>query len=133
MDKNRAVVVTGIGVFTSIGCNRTDFWNSLIAGKSGIKRIQSFDPGGHKSQIGSEVISYKPEDYFDRKESRKMARVSQLASSAAIEAVRDAGLDLANEDRDRIGCVIGSAAGDYEHLEDQHIRFLKWDPGQSIQ
>jgi 3-oxoacyl-[acyl-carrier-protein] synthase II len=129
MDKNRAVVVTGIGVFTSIGCNRTDFWNSLIAGKSGIKRIQSFDPGGHKSQIGSEVISYKPEDYFDRKESRKMARVSQLASSAAIEAVRDAGLDLANEDRDRIGCVIGSAAGDYEHLEDQHIRFLKMGPG----
>ena len=88
MDKNRAVVVTGIGVFTSIGCNRTDFWNSLITGKSGIKRIQAFDPHGHKSQIGSEVISYKPEDYFDRKESRKMARVSQLASSAAIEAVR---------------------------------------------
>jgi 3-oxoacyl-[acyl-carrier-protein] synthase II len=129
MDKNRAVVVTGIGVFTSIGCNRVDFWNSLITGKSGIKRIQAFDPHGHKSQIGSEVISYKPEDYFDRKESRKMARVSQLASSAAIEAVRDAGLDLINEDRDRIGCVIGSAAGDYTHLEDQHIRFLKMGPG----
>jgi len=129
MDKNKAVVVTGIGVFTSIGCNRVDFWNSLITGKSGIKRIQAFDPDGHKSQIGSEVISYKPEDYFDRKESRKMARVSQLASSAAIEAVRDAGLDLNNEDRDRIGCVIGSAAGDYTHLEDQHIRFLKMGPG----
>jgi len=129
MDKNRAVVVTGIGVFTSIGCNRVDFWNSLITGKSGIKRIQAFDPHGHKSQIGSEVISYKPEDYFDRKESRKMARVSQLASSAAIEAVRDSGLDLNNEDRDRIGCVIGSAAGDYTHLEDQHIRFLKMGPG----
>src|SRR4030042_1962592 len=129
MDKNRAVMVTGIGVFTSIGCNRVDFWNSLITGKSGIKRIQAFDPHGHKSQIGAEVISYKPEDYFDRKESRKMARVSQLASSAAIEAVRDAGLDLINEDRDRIGCVIGSAAGDYTHLEDQHIRFLKMGPG----
>jgi len=129
MDKNRAVAVTGIGVFTSIGCNRVDFWNSLITGRSGIKRIQAFDPQGHKSQIGSEVISYKPEDYFDRKESRKMARVSQLASSAAIEAVRDAGLDLSNEDRDRIGCVIGSAAGDYTHLEDQHIRFLKMGPG----
>jgi len=129
MDKNRTVVVTGIGVFTSIGCNRTDFWNSLITGKSGIKKIQAFDSHAHKSQIGSEVISYKPEDYFDRKESRKMARVSQLASSAAIEAVRDAGLDLNNEDRDRIGCVIGSAAGDYTHLEDQHIRFLKMGPG----
>jgi 3-oxoacyl-[acyl-carrier-protein] synthase II len=129
MDKKRAVVVTGIGVFTSIGCNRDDFWDSLAKGRSGIRRIQAFDPQAHKSQIGSEVLSYKPEDYFDRKESRKMARVSQLASSAAIEAVKDAGLDLKNEDRDRIGCVIGSAAGDYEHLEDQHIRFLKMGPG----
>jgi 3-oxoacyl-[acyl-carrier-protein] synthase II len=129
MDKNRAIVITGIGIFTSIGCNRVDFWNSLITGTSGIRKIQAFDPQGHKSQIGSEVISYKPEDYFDRKESRKMARVSQLASSAAIEAVKDAGLDLNNEDISRIGCVIGSAAGDVTHLEDQHARFLKMGPG----
>jgi 3-oxoacyl-[acyl-carrier-protein] synthase II len=129
MIKNKSVVVTGIGVFTSIGSNRADFWNSLITGTSGIKRIQAFDPQGHKSKVGSEVITYKPEDYFDRKESRKMARVSQLASSAAIEAVKDASLDLKNEDLSRIGCVIGSAAGDLTHLEDQHIRFLKMGPG----
>lgn len=124
-----SVVVTGIGIFTSIGCNRLDFWNSIIAGKSGIKRIQAFDPSGHKSQISSEITDYKPEDYFDRKESRKMARVSQLTSSAAIEAINDAGLDLDNEDRTRIGCVIGSAAGDNTHLEEQHERFLKRGPG----
>ena len=129
MEDKKSVVVTGIGIFTSIGCNREDFWNSLITGRSGIKRIQAFDPQGHKSQIASEVLSYKPEDYFDRKESRKMARVSQLAASAAIEAVKDAGLDLNNEDRSRIGCVIGSAAGDTAHLEEQHIRFLKMGPG----
>ena len=129
MDRNKAVVVTGIGIFTSIGCNRVDFWNSLIEGKSGIKIIEAFDPQGHKSRIGSEVLSYNPENYFDRKESRKMARVSQLASSAAIEAVKDAGLNLDNEDRDRIGCVIGSAAGDMTNLGDQHIRFLKIGPG----
>lgn len=129
MEMNRAVVVTGIGIFTSIGCNRNDFWNSLVAGKSGIKRIQTFDPQGHKTQIGSEVLSYKPEDYFDRKESRKLARVSQFAASAAIEAVKDAGLDLKNEDRARIGCVIGSAAGDPVNIEDQYSRFLKMGPG----
>lgn len=129
MDKNKAVVVTGIGVFTSIGSNRVDFWNSLVSGTSGIKTIQAFNPQGHKSQIGSEVLSYNPENYFDRKEARKMARVSQLAASAAIEAVKDAGLDLDNEDRNRIGCVIGSAAGDMTNLEDQHIRFLKMGPG----
>jgi 3-oxoacyl-[acyl-carrier-protein] synthase II len=129
MDKYKAVVVTGIGIFTSIGTKHNDFWNSLVAGKSGVKRIQAFDPQGHKSQVGSEVLNYNPEDYFDRKESRKMARVSQLASSAAIEAVKDAGLDLENENRDRIGCIIGSAAGDMTNMEDQHIRFLKMGPG----
>lgn len=129
MEDNKAVVVTGIGIFTSIGCNRVDFWNSLIAGKSGVQKIQSFNPEGHKSQIASEVLYYNPEDYFDRKESRKMARVSQLASSAAMEAIKDAGLNLDSEDRGRIGCVIGSAAGDITHLEDQHIRFLKMGPG----
>ena len=129
MDKNIDVVVTGIGVFSSIGNSKTEFWNSIIQGKSGIRRIQSFDPTGHKSQIASEILNYKPEDFFDRKESRKMARVSQLASSAAIEAVRDANLDLDKEDRLRIGCVIGSAAGDYNHLEEQYLRFSKMGPG----
>ena len=129
MEYRKEVVVTGIGVFTSIGCNRFDFWESLIAGKSGITRIQAFDPTGHKSQVASEILTYNPEDYFDRKESRKMARVSQLASSAAIEAVKDAGLDLNNEDRTRIGCVIGSAAGDNTYLEEAHERFLKRGPG----
>ncbi|MCF8370726.1 MAG: beta-ketoacyl-ACP synthase II [Bacteroidales bacterium] len=129
IETKKTIVVTGIGVFTSIGCNRFDFWNSLISGKSGVKRIQVFDPEGHKSQIASEVLDYNPLEYFDRKESRKMARVSQLASSAAIEAVKDAGLDLDKEDRTRIGCVIGSAAGDYNYLEEAHIRFLSKGPG----
>lgn len=129
MEYKKQVVVTGIGVFTSIGCTRVDFWNSLIAGKSGVNIIQAFDPTGHKTQIASEILNYKPEDYFDRKESRKMARVSQLASSAAIEAVKDAGLDLNKEDRSRVGCVIGSAAGDTTHLTEQHERFLNKGPG----
>lgn len=129
MVSNKTVVVTGLGVFTSIGCNRTDFWESLIAGKSGIDRIQAFDPTGHRTQIASEIPTYNPGDYFDRKESRKMARVSQLASSAAIEAVKDAGIDLENEDRTRIGCVIGSGAGDYTYLEEATVRFNKMGPG----
>jgi 3-oxoacyl-[acyl-carrier-protein] synthase II len=129
MEYKKTVVVTGIGVFTSIGCNKSDFWDSLIAGKSGVNRIQAFDPTGHKSQIASEVLTYDPGDYFDRKESRKMARVSQFSSSAAIEAVKDAGLDLDTEDRTRIGCVIGSAAGDNTYLEEAHERFLKKGPG----
>lgn len=129
MEDKKTVAVTGIGVFTSIGCNRFDFWNSLINGRSGIKRIQAFDPSDHKSQVASEIPGYNPGDYFDRKEARKMARVSQLASSAAMEAIKDAGLDLDIEDRSRIGAVIGSGAGDYAYLEEAIDRFLKKGPG----
>ncbi len=129
MPDRRAVVVTGLGAFTSIGCNRTDFWSSLISGKSGIRRIQAFDPDGHMSQMASEITSFNPEDFISRKQARKMARVSQLASCAAIEAVRDAGLDLERENLGRIGCVIGSAAGDYTYLEEQYFRFQQKGPG----
>jgi len=129
LEYKQSAVVTGIGIFTSIGCNRIDFWDSLITGKSGVNRIQAFDPSGHKSQVASEILSYNPRDHFDRKESRKMARVSQLASSAAIEAVKDAGIDLSSEDRTRIGAVIGSGAGDYTYLEEATARFLKMGPG----
>jgi 3-oxoacyl-[acyl-carrier-protein] synthase II len=129
MHDEGAVVVTGIGVFTSIGCKRVDFWNALRSGQSGIRRIGAFAPDGHLSQIASEVIGFDPEDYVTYQQARKMARVSQLASCAAIEAVRDAGLDLDSENRARIGCVIGSAAGDYTNIEQQHLRFQRKGPG----
>lgn len=126
---NKKVVVTGIGIFTSVGNNRIDFWNSLINGKSGVRKIQSFDPDGHKTRIASEVRGFNPLDYFDRKQARKMARVSHLASAAAIEAVKDAGLDLEKENVLRVGSVIGSGTGDYNQLEEQTSRFLKMGPG----
>ncbi len=129
MPDEKAIVVTGIGVFTSIGSSRSDFWNSLISGKSGVRRIQAFDPVGHLSQIASEVTSFNPEDFISRKQVNKMARVSQLASCAALEAVRDAGLDLERENPARIGCVIGSAAGDYYNIEEQYLKFQKKGPG----
>jgi len=129
MPDEKEIVVTGIGVFTSIGCNRADFWNALTSGKSGIQRIRAFDPDGHLSQIASEIIPFNPEDFISRKQARKTARVSQLASCAAIEAVKDAGLDLESENLARIRCVIGSAAGDYANIEEQHLRFQQKGPG----
>ena len=129
MLNEKTIVVTGIGVFASIGCTRTDFWNALISGKPGVQRIQAFDPEGHLSQIASEVGPFNPEDFVSRKQARRMARVSQLASCAAIEAVKDAKLDLKEENPARIGCVIGSAAGDYANIEEQHLRFRQKGPG----
>ena len=129
MLNKETIVVTGIGVFASIGSTRADFWNALISGNSGVQRIQAFDPKGHLSQIASEVGSFNPEDFISRKQARRMARVSQLASCAAIEAVKDAELDLEEQNPAKIGCVIGSAAGDYANIEEQHLRFRHKGPG----
>lgn len=123
------VAVTGVGVFSSIGCNRDDFWNSLMAGKSGVGLIRAFDASRHKSRIASEIPSFRPESMLAHKQVRRMARVSQLAVCAAVEAVRDAGLDLNGEDAFRIGCIVGSAAGDYQNLEEQYDRFKEKGPG----
>jgi len=129
MNEKDAIVVTGIGVFSSIGCSRNSFWQSLVSGVSGVRNISSFNPDGHKSRIASEVQSFNPTDYIPLKYSKKMARVSQLAASAAVEAVKDAGLDLASESPERVGCVIGSAAGDWHTIENQHVAFLGKGPG----
>jgi 3-oxoacyl-[acyl-carrier-protein] synthase II len=129
MSERDAIVVTGIGVYSSIGCGRKDFWESLVAGRSGVARIGAFDPALHKSQIASEVRGFEPERLLTVKQARRMARVSQLAACAALDAVRDAGLDLEKEDPFRVGCVVGSAAGDYATMEEQHARFLQRGPG----
>jgi 3-oxoacyl-[acyl-carrier-protein] synthase II len=130
MQANRKdIAVTGVGLLSSIGCNRTEFWNALIAGVSGVRPIHAFDASIHKSRIASEVLSFKPETVLTHKQARRMARVSQFAVCAASAAVRDAGLALDKENPLRVGCVIGSAAGDYHDLEQQHMRFEKKGPG----
>jgi 3-oxoacyl-[acyl-carrier-protein] synthase II len=129
MSESKEIVVTGLGVFSSIGMTSSTFWDSLTTGTSGVKPTQAFDASSHKSQMASEVTSFNPEDYLSHKQIRKMARVSQLASCAAVEAVKDAGLDLEDEDRLRVGCVIGSAAGDHDDGAEMYARFEQKGPG----
>ncbi len=129
MDRPRDVAVTGVGVVCSIGCTREAFWKALVSGVSGVRPIAAFDASGHKTQIASEVLSFDPAVKLSHKQLRRMARVSQFAVSAAMEALRDAGLDLGREDPTRVGCVIGSAAGDYSNLEEQFDKFREKGPG----
>jgi 3-oxoacyl-[acyl-carrier-protein] synthase II len=129
VDHDRSVAVTGIGVQTSIGCTRSSFWENLVAGKSGVRPIRAFDAALQKSRIASEVADFDPLVVLNSKQARRMARVSQLAVCAASEAVKDAGLDLGREAPARVGCIIGSAAGDYNTLEEQLFRFEKKGPG----
>jgi len=113
------IVVTGIGVVSSLGCSVEKFWGNLVAGESGAARIAAFDPSEYGSAIACEVRDFAPEDYLDKKRGKRMARFSQMAAAAALMSVKDSGLDLDAIGRENVGCVIGSAAGDYDVLYSQ--------------
>ena len=110
------IVVTGIGVVSSLGCSLDNFWANLVAGKSGAAKISAFDASGYGSAIACEALDFDPEAHLDKKRIKRMARFSQMASAASLMAVKDSGVDLPSFDTSRVGCVIGSAAGDYDHL-----------------
>jgi 3-oxoacyl-[acyl-carrier-protein] synthase II len=126
---NARIAVTGIGVISSIGCSREAFWKSLVAGTSGAGPITLFDAHAFGSRIACEARDFVAEDHLDRKRLRKMARFSQMASAAARMAVKDSGIVLDALDTSRVGCVIGSAGGDYENIESQHATLQAKGPG----
>jgi 3-oxoacyl-[acyl-carrier-protein] synthase II len=121
--------VTGLGVYSPVGNDRHEFWNALTAGVSGAGPITGFDASGFHSTIAAEIKGFSPEQYLSKKRIRRMSRFSQLASCAARQAVEDAGLDLESVEARRVGTVIGTAAGDYVNLEQQHAALLEQGPG----
>ncbi len=127
---SRRIVVTGMGTVNPLAVTVPEFWSSLLAGKSGIRRIQRFDPSPYPSQIGGEVVGFDgvPAAYLDVRESRRMDRFAQFAVTAAIDAVRDSGLDFAREDVERCGVLVGSGIGGLQELEEQHLRLLDKGP-----
>lgn len=117
----RRVVVTGLGVVTSLGHNVDDFWASLIAGKSGIRRVGLFDPSPFASQIGGEVRNWEAAQHMDPKEARRNDRYTHFGFVAARQAVADSGIDMAREDGDRVGVIIGSGIGGMYTYESQLV------------
>lgn len=130
MKSDQDIVVTGLGAITPIGLNHQDFWTNLTAGVSGADSISAFDAEGFGSTIACEVRDFVPGDYIDRKKARKMSRFSQFATCAAVEAFNDSGLDLAGMDTRKVGCIMGSAAGDYAVLEKQFGTLMERGPGR---
>jgi 3-oxoacyl-[acyl-carrier-protein] synthase II len=110
------IVVTGIGVISPLGCTKDKFWGNIVAGKSGAATISAFDPTGYGSTIACEARDFDPEVRLDRKRVKRMARFSQMACAAAIMSVEDSGIDLDAYGRENVGCIVGSAAGDYDAL-----------------
>ncbi len=110
-DPARRVVVTGIGAVTPIGNDAPAFWESLVAGRSGVGRITSYDPSGEEVQIAAEVKGFDPREQMDFKAARRMSRFSQLAVAAANEAIADAELPISDANRDDIAVVINTGGG----------------------
>src|SRR5262245_22970449 len=116
---SRRIVVTGLGVVTSIGHNTPAFWDSLVAGRCGITRVSLFDPKDHACQIGAEVRDWEAAQHMDPKEARRNDRYTHFGFVAAKQAVADSGLDMTKEDGDRVGVIIGSGIGGMWTYESQ--------------
>ena len=116
---SRRVVVTGLGVVASLGHNVDDFWGGLVAGRSGVHRVSLFDPSEFASQIGAEVRDWDPALHMDPKEVRRNDRYTHFGFVAAKQAIADARLDVAREDGDRVGVMIGSGIGGMYTYESQ--------------
>ena len=110
MEKRR-VVVTGVGVISSLGRNRSEFWDSVRSGRSGIEQIQSVPAAQLRFPMVAEVRGYDPEDYFPGRSAHHMDRFAQFALIAAREAVEDSRIDLKSIDRTRAGAGKSDAAG----------------------
>jgi 3-oxoacyl-[acyl-carrier-protein] synthase II len=113
------VVVTGLGVVTSLGHDVNVFWANLVAGRSGVSRVSLFDPADFASQIGAEVRDWDAAKHMDPKEARRNDRYTHFGFAAARQAVADSGLDMAREDGDRVGVIIGSGIGGMYTYESQ--------------
>lgn len=115
----KRVVVTGLGALTPVGNTAPETWEALKAGKSGAAPITHFDASRFKTQFACEVKNFKATDFIDRKEARKMDLYEQYALVAAMEAVKDSGMDLEAEDKNRIGVVLGVGIGGIHTFEEE--------------
>ena len=115
----KRVVVTGLGAVSPVGNTPEETWNNLVAGVSGAAPITLFDPAKFKTQFACEVKNLNVNDYLDRKEARKMDRYTHLGMIAAMQAVKDCGVDLETVDKNRIGVVFGVGIGGIKTFEEE--------------
>lgn len=125
----KRVVITGMGVVTALGQDLDTFWGNLTSGKSGVSLIENFDVSEYPTRIAAEVKDFKIEDYVDRKESRRMDRFVQFAVAGALNALKDANLNLkVDTDPERVGVSVGSGIGGLNTWEEQHRILLEKGP-----
>jgi len=121
----RRVVVTGVGVVSSLGTGVDKNWDALMAGQSGIDRITKFDPSDLPTQIAGEVKDFNAEDYIDKKEIKKMDLFIQYGLAASEMALNDSGLEITDENAERVGVLVGSGLGGLPTIEKYHSAMLE--------
>jgi 3-oxoacyl-[acyl-carrier-protein] synthase II len=119
----RRVVVTGLGALTPIGNTLSEYWEGLLAGRSGAAPITYFDPTLFKTQFACELKNFDPLDHMDRKEARKFDRFAQYAMVSVAEAIEDANLALDDVDKDRVGVIWGAGIGGLETFQNEVLNF----------
>ncbi|MDR6552852.1 beta-ketoacyl-ACP synthase II [Paenibacillus qinlingensis] len=123
------VVITGMGVVTALGQDLDTFWGNLTSGKSGVGMIENFDVSEYPTRIAAEIKDFNIEDYVDRKESRRMDRFVQFAVAGALNALKDANLNVKEDaDPERVGVSVGSGIGGLNTWEEQHRILLEKGP-----
>ena len=121
----RRAVITGLGPITCIGKGKDEFWHGILAERSGINRISTFDTSDFYAQCGGEIRDWSPEQFFPPHRLKRLDRYAQFAVASAKLALDDAGLTYSREQpQSRIGVSFGTALGGVCQAEDQHIRFL---------
>jgi 3-oxoacyl-[acyl-carrier-protein] synthase II len=137
MTEARRVVITGIGAVTPIGTGVEGFWDGLRARRSAVGPVTRFDPAPFRTKIAAEVPDFRPQDFLEERRVKRLDRCSQFTLAAARLALADSELDLAREDRERVGAMMGSALGGVSHAEAQHANYLREglrgvDPGLAL-
>ncbi|MBM7647552.1 3-oxoacyl-[acyl-carrier-protein] synthase II [Bacillus ectoiniformans] len=124
MEKRR-VVITGLGIISPVGNTLEEAWSNVIKGVSGIKPLTRVNPDDYPAKVAAEITDFDPEQYFDKKDARKMDRFTQYAVAAGKMAVEDADLTIDESNAERIGVWVGSGIGGMETFEQQYKTFME--------
>lgn len=124
----RRVVVTGLGMLSPLGLSVDETWRRLLAGESGIGEITHFDCSDYSTRFAGQVDNFDPQEYIEKKETKKMDRFIQLGIAAGKQAMADSGLTITEENAHRVGVAIGSGIGGLEQIEQNHTKLMNSGP-----
>lgn len=128
MSRQRRVVVTGLGCVSPIGNNVADTWHAALAGQSGIATIQKFDASAFSTRFAGEVKGFNIEDYIPAKEARHMDTFIHYGIAAGVQAIKDSGLVVTDENSERIGVIVSSGIGGLPMIEQTHTEYINRGP-----